>query len=167
DVTIPVVAVPAGPALALLAVRGTGVDVGVAIGTESQTANGDRGAVASFSSRGLAFDGRVKPDVTAAGVGLATSDPGASADGDPNFATVNGTSASAALVGGAAALLVQARPELDAPALKSLLVGYARQLPGAALYRQGAGALDVGASEVGEVAAEPTSLGFGTWSGRR
>ena len=39
--------------------------------------NGDDGAIAPFSSRGLAFDGRVKPDVVAPGVGLATSEPGA------------------------------------------------------------------------------------------
>ena len=36
----------------------------------------EQGRVAGFSSAGLAFDGRVKPDLVAPGVGLATSDPG-------------------------------------------------------------------------------------------
>ena len=77
--------------------------------------NSDAGRVASFSSTGPAFDGSVKPDLVGPGVALATSDPGADADGSPRFVTVNGTSAAAATVAGAAALLAQARPSLDAP----------------------------------------------------
>ena len=38
--------------------------------------------VAAFSSHGLAFDGRVKPELVAAGVAVATSEPGANPDGD-------------------------------------------------------------------------------------
>ena len=87
--------------------------------------NAEQGRVASFSSSGLAFDGRVKPDLVAPGVGLATSDPGANADGSPRFVTVNGSSAAAATVAGAAALLAQARPSLGASALAGLLVGTA------------------------------------------
>ena len=80
----------------------------------AQRAERRAGRVASFSSSGLAFDGRVKPDLVAPGVGLATSDPGANADGSPRFVTVNGSSAAAATVAGAAALLAQARPSLGA-----------------------------------------------------
>ncbi len=161
---VPVVGVPAGPALALLAARKHGDDVGITLGP-ARAGERTGGDVASFSSRGLAFDGRLKPDLTAPGVGLATSDAGVTQDGAPQFAVVNGTSAAAAAVGGAAALLAQARPALDAEALKSLLVGYAHPFPTAPLTAQGAGELDLGASAAGEVAAAPTSLGFGRWSG--
>jgi hypothetical protein len=165
DLPIPVIGVPAGPVLALLAARDLGIDVGVAIGRRIDAANDAAGGVAAFSSRGLAFDGRVKPDLIAAGVGVATSDPGATDDGEPAFATVNGTSVAGAAVAGAAALLAQARPDLDGPALKSVLTGYARPLRDASVIQQGAGLLDLGASEVGELASEPTTLGFGIWTG--
>ena len=70
-------------------------------------------AVAGFSSGGLSFDGRVKPDIVAPGVGLATFDP--SADGSPRYSTVSGSSAAAAVAAGAAALVSQARNGLTAP----------------------------------------------------
>jgi hypothetical protein len=121
--------------------------------------------VASFSSSGLAFDGRVKPDLVAPGVGLATSDPGANADGSPRFVTVNGSSAAAATVAGAAALLAQARPSLGASALSGLLVGSAHQLPAGPVTLQGAGLVDVGSATAGEVAASPSTLALGRSTG--
>ncbi len=160
---VPVVAVPSAPALELLAALKQGEEVGISLSTAS-AAPGPSGAIAAFSSRGLVFDGRLKPDLTAPGVGLATSDPGVTEDGTPQFAVVNGTSAAAAATGGAAALLAQARPDLDARALKSLLAGYAHPIGRTELTAQGAGELDLGASAAGEVASTPTSLGFGRWS---
>ena len=65
---------------------------------------------------------------------------------------------------GAAALLAQMRPALDGPSLESLLVGYAQQ-GGAPATAVGAGTFRLGASAVGEVAAQPTTLGFGIWQG--
>ncbi len=165
DVNVPVVGVSAGPALALLAARSLGIDTGVSLGVVQQRGNAEGGRVASFSARGLAYDGRIKPDLIAPGVGLATSNAGVSADGEPAFAVVNGTSAAAASVAGAAVLLAQARPDLDARALKSLLVGYAQPIPGRPSTEQGAGVLDVGLSAAGELAAEPTSLAFSNWTG--
>ena len=53
--------------------------------------------------------------------------PGTAADGAPLYGSVNGTSAAAATVAGAAALLAQVRPALDGPALRSLLAGYAQR----------------------------------------
>jgi hypothetical protein len=67
-------------------------------------------------------------------------------------------------VAGAAALLAQMRPALDGPALQSLLVGYA-QPGGAPATEIGAGTFRLGTSAVGEVAAQPTTLGFGIWEG--
>jgi Subtilase family len=160
----PVVVVPTAPALELLAAQHAGLDVGVAIGPARRASNTTRGDVADFSSRGLAFDGSVKPNVAAPGVSVATSEPGVSADGSPNFGTVNGTSAAAATVAGGAALLAQMRPALDGASLQSLLVGYAEP-GGASATEAGAGTFRLGASAVGEVAAQPTTLGFGIWGG--
>jgi subtilisin family serine protease len=165
EVNVPVVGVPLGSALGLLSARSLGIDTGISLGVAQQRGNTGSGSVATFSSRGLSFDGRVKPDLIAPGVGLATSNSGVTAVGEPAFATVSGTSAAAASVAGAALLLAQARPDLDAPALKSLLVGYAQRIPGAPSTEQGAGSLNVGLSIAGEIAAAPTSLAFGSWTG--
>jgi subtilisin family serine protease len=164
DETAPVVAVPAAAAAELLASQRAGIDVGIAIGAVHNDANPDRGRTAAFSSQGLAFDGGVKPNVAAPGIALATAEPGAASDGTPLYGTVNGTSGAAATVAGAAALIAQMRPELDGPSLDSLLVGYA-QPGGASATEVGAGVFRVGASAVGEVAAQPTTMGFGIWQG--
>jgi hypothetical protein len=134
--------------------------VGVALGRARSEPNLLFGRIASFSSRGLAFGGALKPDLAAPGIGLATSDPGSAPDGEPEFATVNGTSAAAASVAGAAAVLAQVRPDLRAADLASLLAGSARPATGS-LAAWGAGLVDVGASATGEVAASTTSLSFG------
>ena len=119
--------------------------------------NDDLGAVAPFSSEGLAFDGGPKPDVSAAGVGLATSDPGRDEDGAPRYGTLSGSSASAAVTAGAAALLAQARPELDAAALKAALVASAHRAGGLA-----AGLVDPAAAAAVELVAEPSLVGLGS-----
>jgi hypothetical protein len=166
DETAPVVVVPTAAAVELLAAQRAGVDVGIAVGAARQDANDIRGQVAGFSSEGLAFDGSVKPDIAAPGVGLATSEPGSASEGSALYGTINGTSGAAATVGAAAALLAQMRPALDGPSLQSLLVGYAQRgrAPATAV---GAGTLRLGASAVGEVAAQPATLGFGIWEGPR
>ncbi|MFQ5500567.1 MAG: S8 family serine peptidase, partial [Candidatus Zixiibacteriota bacterium] len=64
------------------------------------------GSLASFSSRGPTFDGRIKPEVLAQGVSTFS----ASAVSDAAYTTSSGTSLSAPLVAGAAALMVQAHP---------------------------------------------------------
>jgi Subtilase family len=166
DQSAPVVVVPTADAVELLAAQRAGADVGIAIGPVHETANAERGFVAGFSSRGLAFDGGVKPNVVAPGVALATAVPGTATDGTPLYGTVNGTSAAAATVAGGAALLAQMRPDLDGPALDGLLVGYASR-GGAPATAVGAGTFRLGLSAVGEVAAQPTTLGFGTWQGKR
>jgi hypothetical protein len=160
------VVVPTAAALELLAARRAGLDVGIALGRGHSDANGGRGRVAGFSSQGLAFDGSIKPDVAAPGIAIATAEPGAATDGSPLYGAVNGTSGAAATVAGAAAVLAQMRPALDGPALQSLLVGYA-QPGGAPATEVGAGTFRLGASAVGEVAAQPATLGFGIWGGRR
>jgi minor extracellular serine protease Vpr len=165
SVPVPVVSLTTRVAHALLARLAAGETVTVSLGSARSVALAGRGQVASFSSSGLAFDGRVKPDLVAPGVGLATSDPGANADGSPRFVTVNGSSAAAATVAGAVALLAQARPSLGADALKGLLVGTAHLTAGDPITQQGAGVIDVGAATAGELAASPATLALGRSSG--
>lgn len=137
----------------------------ISIGVPRIVRNGTSGEIAPFSSHGLAFDGRVKPDLVAPGVVVATSEPGANDDGTPRFGTVNGSSAAAAVVAGAAAVLVQARPGLRGLDLRSLLTGTARSLRDADVTAQGTGLLDLGAASAGEIAADPVTLAFGRAEG--
>jgi subtilisin family serine protease len=162
---IPVVAVPEESGRALDAAVRAGAGAGVSIGRANGTEQLPNGRLAGFSSQGLAFDGRVKPELAAPGVGLATSDPGANQDGSARYATINGSSAAAAVAAGAAALLVQARPALRSGALKSLLVGSARPFPDTSVLVQGAGIVDVSAAASGEVLTSPTTLAFGRATG--
>jgi Subtilase family len=163
--SIPVVDLPESTARTMLDALGQGSSVGVAIGRAHSLPNPARGQVAAFSSTGLAFDGRVKPELVAPGVSLATSEPSAGEGDAPRFGTVNGSSASAAVVAGAAALLAQARPALGAAELRSLLAETARPIPGEPVTAQGAGRVDPGAAAAAELAVEPTSLALGRASG--
>jgi len=146
-------------------------EVVVALGAARPVGNGIAGRVAAFSSGGLAFDGRVRPDLVAPGVNLATVDARASRGERALYATATGSSAAAAVVAGAAALVEQARPELDARALRSVLVGSAKPL-GEASTREGAGLVNAAAAAGAQLVVEPSSLAFGrggakAWSNSR
>jgi subtilisin family serine protease len=162
---VPVVSVPASAAAKTLDAMRRGAVARIAIGSTGADSNRDASRVAVFSSRGLAFDGRVKPDLVAPGVSLFAAEPGQYEDGTARYGIVSGSSAAAALVAGSAALLAQARTGLDAFALKGLLVGSAQPLPGESLRAQGAGVLDLGASAAAELAVSPTTLAFGGRAG--
>jgi hypothetical protein len=137
-----------------------GEKVEVSIGKPFTVANPDNGKIAAFSSQGLSFSGEIKPNLVAPGVGIASADAGTTESGYPAFATVSGTSASAAVVAGAAALLTQARPDLSEAELRSLLTANARRLAGYSLSAQGLGALDLAAAAQAPVAATSQSLAF-------
>jgi hypothetical protein len=164
---IPAVSIPSNIAETLLSQTRDGIATSVSLGATRSESNGSADRVAPFSSTGLAFDGRVKPEVVAPGVALETAEAGANPDGSARYGTVNGTSVSAALVAASAALLAQARPYLDAEGLKSLLVGSARSLPDDAITAQGAGLVDVGGATATEIGASPTTLAFGQADGRK
>jgi len=153
-IRVPVVSIPAGAAQAVLRLVRRGETASVEIGGPRERNNPDAGHPAAFSSRGLAFDGGGKPEMLAPGVGLLTSHPGRNADGAPAFGTVSGSSAAAAIVAAGAALLAQARPDLDAGALRGALVGTSRILPGGRR-------LDLGAAAAAEIVAEPATLPIG------
>ena len=157
---VPVVGVPREAAAAVRSALARGVGVTVDLGAPGWRANNRRTAIAPFSSQGLAFGGGIKPELAAPGIELVTADPGRNADRSARYATISGTSAATALVGGAAAALAQARPELDAAALKSALVGASVPTAGPAAA-QGAGAIDLFAATAAEVVSEPATVGFG------
>jgi subtilisin family serine protease len=143
----------------------------VALGASRSVGNGTSGRVAAFSSGGLAFDGRVRPDLVAPGVNLATVDARPTRGERPLYATATGSSASAAIVAGAAALVAQARPDIDARELRAVLVGSAKAL-GETSTREGAGLVDAAAAAQADLAVEPSTLAFGRssgvgWSGSR
>jgi subtilisin family serine protease len=64
--------------------------------------------LASFSSRGPTYDGRIKPDLVAQGVYTYSADP----DDDQGYTYCHGTSCSNPLLAGAAALVLAANPFL-------------------------------------------------------
>jgi subtilisin family serine protease len=148
-----------------------GERVVVALGAARPVGNGTAGRVAAFSSGGLAFDGRVRPDLVAPGVSLATVDARAARGERALYATATGSSAAAAVVAGAAALVQQARPQLDPRQLRAVLVGSAKAL-GEASTREGAGLVDAGAAAKAQLAVEPSTVAFGrgnaeAWSSSR
>jgi hypothetical protein len=158
---VPVVGLPRAVAAEVRSSLARGADVSVSLGAPGWRANERRATIAPFSSHGLAFGGGIKPEVAAAGVELVTADPGRNANGTARYGTISGSSAAAALAGGAAALLAQARPELDAAALKGALVGTAVPVAAGSLAAQGAGVLDPAAASAAEVIADPAAISFG------
>jgi subtilisin family serine protease len=163
---VPVLTVPDSTARALLT-RPTAL---VAIAAPRSSSAHDE--LAPFSSWGLAFDGGVKPELLAPGVGLGTTEPGRAPNGRQALGAVSGSSAAAAVVAGAAALLAEARPEADAEMLRSLLVGGSDPVRRAPVAAQGTGMLDLGRAAAAELVADPPALTFGRgsgdgWQGRR
>lgn len=157
---VPVIGLPAGVAGSVRSVLETGTPVTVSIGGADLTERGEAGSIAAFSSRGLVFDGSLKPDLAAPGVSVPTSEPGRGDDGDVRFGTISGTSAAAAVTTGVAALLAQGRPSLTASGLHGLLVGSAQRsdLDPAS---SGAGLVDLRTAIQQEVYADPAVLSFG------
>jgi serine protease AprX len=123
-------------------------------GTDTHgTAGIDDDKVAGWSNTG---DGARNPDVVAPGksvVSLRTSgsnldanNPGARTG--ERFFRGSGTSQAAAVVSGAAALLLSQRPDLTPDQVKALLTGTARKLPKADATAQGNGTIDLAAARV-------------------
>jgi len=162
DAAIPVVSVPGSVAAEAHAALEQGDGVTVSLVPAASAPNPAAGRVAPFSSGGLAFDGRVKPDLVARGVGLVTSDPGPG----PRVATVTGSSAAAAVVAGAAALVADARPRLEATELRGVLVGSADAVEGAPTVVQGAGAVDAGAAAAARISVTPATVAYGRVTAR-
>ena len=94
---------------------------------------------------------------------MPTSEPGRTDEGEARYGSVSGTSVSAAVAAGGAAILAQARPQAGAASLLGLLVGSARKVtdeeqPTAAM-------LDLHAAAQQEIAVEPAVLSFRSFAG--
>ncbi len=129
-----------------------------AITVAAAAIEGARADVAGFSSAGpTPLSLRLKPDVTAPGVSILSSVPGA------GWATSSGTSMAAPHVAGGVALLLQRHPEWTVAQVKAAIVGSARPLRPGDLEpptRAGAGFLDLIAADTPLVTAAPTSVSF-------
>lgn len=131
--------------------------------------------ISSFSSRGPSVDLRIKPDLLATGSPVYTAavlDERSACDiCDPSgYASLSGTSFSAPLVAGAAAVLKSARPGLDGDAYRSLLINSAQPFvlssgSIAPVQSAGAGMLNLKNAVTSMVAASPVSLSFGAGKG--
>ena len=158
NVDVPVVVFPQKAADRMLEVLSAGQRMSVSLGPPREAPNLKGRRIADFSSRGLSYEGGVKPELAAPGVTVPTAEPGTKEDGTPRFGTVNGTSVAAAAIGGAAALLTQARPGLGARDLLGLLTGTADSLPGEPIDAQGAGLADLRKAAAAELSAQPATL---------
>ena len=78
----------------------------------------DNGDIASFSSHGPTADGRIKPEVCARGRQTWCINPNSTT----NYSQLSGTSLACPLVGGAAALIIQARPEWTAMQVREAIM---------------------------------------------
>uniref|UniRef100_Q01TA9 Peptidase S8 and S53, subtilisin, kexin, sedolisin n=1 Tax=Solibacter usitatus (strain Ellin6076) TaxID=234267 RepID=Q01TA9_SOLUE len=127
--------------------------------------------VSSFSSRGPSLGSALKPDLAAVGEEIVTGAQNSFSGGESysasGFVDTAGTSFSAPLAAGAAAVLKGARPGLTGQQYRSLLVNGAAAATvsdgvAATASQAGAGILNLLAAVSGTVAAYPTSLNFGT-----
>ncbi len=80
------------------------------------------GNIASFSSRGPSYDGRIKPEVCARGIGTACATPS-----KLEYTSVSGTSLATPLVGGAAAVILSAHPDWTPMMVRQALMMTANQ----------------------------------------
>ncbi len=130
-----------------------------------QTADTSDDTVATYSSWGpTLFDETAKPDVVAPGnrlvslrvpgsyidtnfpanlIPVSSYVPDASGDARPAYLMLSGTSTSAPVVAGVAALLIEKDPSLSPGDVKHRLMESADPISGASPYQQGAGVVDV------------------------
>jgi serine protease AprX len=129
----------------------------LAVGTVDTKGTADTGddTVAAFSKRGNSGRGKRGPDILAPGVSLVSlRAPGSYIDQTQSKGRVglrffkgSGTSQSAAVVSGAAALMLSQRPQLTPDQVRDVLQDSARSLPSVSSDAQGAGALDLSAAQ--------------------
>ncbi|HTS28389.1 MAG TPA: S8 family serine peptidase [Bryobacteraceae bacterium] len=128
-------------------------------------------SLTAFSSRGPSIGAALKPDLVAVGQDLITAGQSSFPAGelfDPSgFVDAAGTSFSAPLTAGAAAIVKSARPGLTPAQYRSLLINNTGPAISAAnsiatVSQAGSGVLNVAAALNATVAAFPTSLNFGT-----
>ncbi|MBM3788989.1 MAG: hypothetical protein FJW35_01410, partial [Acidobacteria bacterium] len=127
--------------------------------------------ITDFSSRGPGSDYFLKPDIVAVGENVYSAaqnnDPNGSLYSADRFVTAGGTSFSAPMVAGAAAVIRQLRPGLSPLQVKSVLVNTAGRsitLDGVAaanILEGGAGLLDMTSAAAAMAAFNPPTMSFG------
>lgn len=121
--------------------------------------------IAPFSGRGpRTGDWALKPDLTAPGMGIIAALADGASFGNPVddlYTAASGTSMATPHVSGAAALLMQQRPELTGQQVKSLLMGTAEATGLASVWDEGTGRLFVPTALEQTTWAEPASLSLG------
>jgi minor extracellular serine protease Vpr len=125
--------------------------------------------VAFFSGRGPNVDGSIKPDLVAVGTDVYTATETTNQNAqlyDPSgyVVGVDGTSYSAPIVAGTAALLKAYRPGLTVDQYRSLLINTAGPITGTVM-ETGAGLLNVQNAVTATFAAAPTALSFNIGNG--
>ncbi|MEU9703835.1 S8 family serine peptidase [Streptomyces sp. NPDC047981] len=117
--------------------------------------------LADFSSRGPAgASDRLKPEITAPGVGIVAARAQGTSMGTPDgehYTSASGTSMATPHVAGAAALLAQRHPAWTARQIKDALVSTARMADGLSVYQQGGGRVDVARAAAQQVYATGTA----------
>jgi hypothetical protein len=159
-VGIPVLALDEAHGLRLAQAVAAGQAVTLTAGAAAYAPNGLRDAVAPFSSEGLGWDDRLKPDVVLPGVAILGADAGG------GYAAVSGTSVAAAQAAGLVAVLAAQHPDWSAARLRSALIstgGLLRGLdaPLAPVQAQGGGRPDATRASQVTVATSPVSLSLG------
>jgi len=172
--TLPAMFVDQQQGLDLKAQLAANPGVQVALDFSGETSFAARPDLTSFSSRGPSIGSAMKPDLVAVGEEIVTGAQNSFSSGQSyspsGFIDTAGTSFSAPLAAGAAAVLKAARPGLTTQQYRSLLINNAApvasgpNLP-ATVQQAGAGMLNLAAAINGAVAAYPTSLNFGAGAG--
>lgn len=150
----------AGPTSGTVSAPGA-ADAALAVGAVDKSDQ-----LAGFSSRGPRLgDFAVKPDITAPGVGIVAARASGTTPPEPvgdHYMSADGTSMAAPHVAGAAALVSQARPGLDAATLKDALVSTATD-GGYRAWEQGTGRVEVPRA-IDQGIYATASVGFGDLS---
>jgi minor extracellular serine protease Vpr len=135
-----------------------GVEVTLVYTTTAVSVNSNQ--LANSTSKGPAPAGAIKPDVLAVGSSIYTAGVGSLGSG---YTVLSGTSLSAPMVTGAAALVRGARRNLTAEQIKSVLVNSTSQFAEGSfgIQQTGSGLLDVAAALRSTVSIAPVSLNFG------
>lgn len=125
-VTVVVAAGNSGPSARTVACPGDSPDA-ITVGASDRN-----DAIASFSSRGPTYDGRVKPDVTNMGVGLVAAKATGTnpSKGTQYYVAMSGTSMATPMTSGVVALLLQANKTLTPAQVKAVLTKTAKPLGG-------------------------------------
>lgn len=165
-ITIPVVAITAADGV-LIDGRITSGGVNLTWTTQTvSTPNSSAGLIASSSSWGLSADLAVKPDLSAPGANIWSTYPIELG----SYANLSGTSMASPHVAGAAALVLEAKPNTPSQAMRPVLLNSASPgiwsgNPGLGflelIHRQGAGLLQIDKSILATTRIEPPKLSLG------